>query len=163
MKHSFYHPLMIKTLGLFLTWLLLTSSFEWPHVAVGLVAALGVAWLNTDRCGSRTSIHPLRLAWYFPWLIGRMLKSGLHLSALILHPALPIDPRMIRHRTNLREDSGIVLLGNSITLTPGTLTVEVDDQNLLVHAIDDKSAEDLRGLHFDRKIARLFGDREGMQ
>jgi multicomponent Na+:H+ antiporter subunit E len=105
----------------------------------------------------------LRLAWYFPWLIGRILKSGLHLSVLILHPALPIDPRMIRHQTSLPEDSGIVLLGNSITLTPGTLTVEVDGQNLLVHAIDDKSAEDLTGLHFDRKIARVFGGREGTQ
>jgi multicomponent Na+:H+ antiporter subunit E len=161
MKHSFYHALTIKTLGLFLIWLLLTGSFAWPHVTLGLVAALGVAWLNTDRSASRDSIHPLRLAWYFAWLIGRILKSGLHLSFLILHPALPIDPRMIRHRTNLREDSGIVLLGNSITLTPGTLTVEVDDQNLLVHAIDDKSAEDLAALHFDRKIVRLFGDREG--
>ena len=163
MKHSFYHALTIKTLGLFLIWLLLTGSFEWPHVTLGLVAALGVAWLNTDRSASRDSIHPLRLAWYFAWLIGRILKSGLHLSVLILHPALPIDPRMIRHRTSLPEDSGIVLLGNSITLTPGTLTVEVDGQNLLVHAIDDKSAEDLTGLHFDRKIARVFGGREGTQ
>ena len=70
---------------------------------------LGVAWLNTERDATRSSIRGWRMVWYFPWLVGRILKSGFHLSRLILNPALPIDPKMIRHRTELQDDGSIVL------------------------------------------------------
>ena len=159
MKSSFYQTLFLKTMGFFLIWLLLSASFNLFHVGLGLVAAFGVAWFNTDRSASRFTILRLRIVWYFLWLVGRILQSGFHLSVLILHPALPIDPKLIRYRTKLREEAGIVLLGNSITLTPGTITVEVNSQDLVVHAMDDKSAHDVTSLHMDQRIAGLFGEK----
>ncbi len=162
MKSSFYHILFLKTLVFFLIWLLISASFNQFHVGLGLFAAFGVAWFNTDRSTSHSPVPRLRIVWYFPWLVGRILQSGFHLSVLILHPALPIDPKLIRYRTKLREEAGIVLLGNSITLTPGTITVEVNSQDLVVHAIDDKSAHDVTSLHMDQRIAGLFGEK-GME
>ena len=159
MKTSFYHTLMLKTLSFFLIWLLLSASFDIFHMGLGLLAAFGVAWLNTDRAASRSAIPRLRIVWYFPWLLGRILQSGFHLSAVILHPALPIDPKLIRYRTELQEEAGIVLLGNSITLTPGTITVEVESQEFVVHAMNDRSAHDITSLQLEKQIACLFDEK----
>ena len=159
MKSSFYQTLFLKTMGFFLIWLLLSASFDLFHVGLGLVAAFGVAWFNTDRSASRFTILQLRIVWYFLWLVGRILQSGFHLSVLILHPALPIDPKLIRYRTKLREEAGIVLLGNSITLTPGTITAEINSQELLVHAMDDKSADDVTSQRLEQQIAGLFAEK----
>ena len=148
------NPLVFKTLAFFLLWLLLSESFDWLHISMGIFCAFGVAWFNTSRT-TRFQIPKLRIFWYYFWLVGRILQSGFHLSMLILHPSLPIDPKMIRHRTKLREDAGIVLLGNSITLTPGTITVEVNSTELDVHAMDDAAAEDVVKMRFDDQIARL--------
>ncbi|MCH7616022.1 MAG: Na+/H+ antiporter subunit E, partial [Nitrospinae bacterium] len=139
----------------------LSESFDLFPVGLGLVAAFGVAWFNTDRSASRFTILRLRIVWYFLWLVGRILQSGFHLSVLILHPALPIDPKLIRYRTKLREEAGIVLLGNSITLTPGTITAEVNAQELIVHAMDDASGDDLTSQRLEQKIAKVFRQQEG--
>ena len=162
MRSSIYQTLIVKTSGFFLIWLLLSASFKLPHVGLGLLAAFGVAWLNTDHATSRFTILRLRIVWYFLWLVGRIHQSGFHLSVLILHPALPIDPKLIRYRTKLQEDAGIVLLGNSITLTPGTITVEVNSQDLVIHAMDDKSADDVASQRLEQRIAGLFGEK-GME
>ena len=156
MKPSYHSTLTLKTCAFFLIWLLLSASFHIFHIVMGVVVAFGVAWLNTQRTSTRSSIRFWRMLWYFPWLLGRVLLSGLHLSVLILHPALPIDPKMIRHRTKFQDDGSIVLLGNSITLTPGTITVEVDSQDLVVHAMDDSSADDVINRSMEQRIDGIF-------
>ncbi len=159
MKSNFYHTLILKTSSLCLIWLFLTASFDLFHMGLGFLASFGVAWLNTDRATSRSAIPRWRIVWYFPWLVGRILQSGFHLSAVILHPALPIDPKLIRYRTDLREEAGIVLLANSITLTPGTITAEMNSRDLVVHAMDGKSAEDVTSQRLEQQIAGLFTEK----
>lgn len=149
--------LPLRTAALFVLWLLLSDSYNLLHMAIGLAAAFGVAFLNTDRLTPAA----FRISWgrlfaYLPWLLWRIFLSGLHLSVLILHPRLPIDPRIICHRTELDNENAIVLLGNSITLTPGTITAEADADELLVHALDDHTAQDVTTFRLDRKIASLF-------
>ena len=156
MKPSYYSTLTLKTCVFFLIWLILSESFDGLHMGMGILAAFGVAWLNTERTSTRASVRGWRMVWYFPWLVGRILQSGFHLSVLILHPALPIDPKMIRHQTKLQDDGSIVLLGNSITLTPGTITVEVESQDLVVHAMDDSSADDVTSRRIEQRIDGLF-------
>ena len=153
MKPNYYSTLIFKTCAYFLIWLLLS---EGRQLGIGILIASGVASFNTERSSTHSSIRGLRMAWYFPWLVGRVLQSGFHLSVLILHPALPIDPKMIRHRTKLQDDGSIVLLGNSITLTPGTITVEVESQDLVVHAMDDSSADDVTSRRMEQQIDGLF-------
>lgn len=156
MKPSYLSTLTLKTCAFFLIWLLLSASFDIFHVVMGVVIAFGIAWLNTQRTATRSAIRGWRMLWYFPWLLVRVLASGFHLSMLILHPALPIDPKMIRHRTEFEDDGSIVLLGNSITLTPGTITVEVDSQDLVVHAMDDSSADDVINRSMEQRIDGIF-------
>ena len=156
MTPNFYSTLSLKTCILFLIWLFLSESFDGLHMGLGILVAFAVAWVNTERFATRVSVRGWRMFWYFPWLLGRVLQSGFHLSAIILHPALPIDPKMIRHQTNLQYNESIVLLGNSITLTPGTITVEVDSRNLVVHAMDDSSADDVTSRRIEQRIDGLF-------
>jgi multicomponent Na+:H+ antiporter subunit E len=94
-------------------------------------------------------------------LFSRILASGVHLTYLILHPRLPLDPRIIRYRTQLTGDTALTIFGNSITLTPGTVTVEIDSDELEVHALDEASALDITSLRLEKKIADLFTRREG--
>ena len=157
MKNRFDRHLVYKALALFVIWLLLTESYTPAHMALGLVASFGVALLNTEAGRPpAVAIRWLQLLRFFPWLFGRILVSGLHLSFLILHPKLPIAPALVRYRTKLGHEHGIVLLGNSVTLTPGTVTAEAQTGELIVHAMDDESLQDLQSQRLERKVAGVF-------
>lgn len=144
---------------LFAFWLLLSDSFDVAHVGAGAFFAGLVMWLQPAGKASTHKLSWLATLGYLPWLTGRILKSGLHVSRLILDPKLPISPKLIRHRTELKGDGELVVLGNSITLTPGTITVEVAPGELVVHAIDEASSIDLTDGILDAKIGRMFSRR----
>jgi multicomponent Na+:H+ antiporter subunit E len=149
-----------RTVALFALWLFLSESYILVHMAVGLVAAFGVALLNTGGL----SRPEYKLRWvntlvYAPWLFGRILASGVHLSYLILHPRLPIDPKVFRYSTRLKSETAVAILGNSITLTPGTVTIEADSDELVVHAMDEESTLDVTSLRLENKVAGLFAGR----
>lgn len=147
-----------KTIAFWGAWILLSGSYQPFHLALGCAVSLGVALLNTPAVRSPLlDVQWLGLLTYIPWLLVRVLQSGIHLSALILHPRLPIDPKLFRYQTSLRNQAGIVLLGNSITLTPGTITADVNSTELVVHTIDDQAADDVTSLRMERKIAMAFG------
>ncbi|MDE0103604.1 MAG: Na+/H+ antiporter subunit E [Bryobacterales bacterium] len=142
---------------LFALWLLVSESAEPVHLLVGLLAALGVAVINF---GARpASGRPVRWAHallYFPWLCGQIIVSGLRVAYLILHPRLPIRPVLIRHKTGLDDDRAILLLGNSITLTPGTVTVEASREGLIVHAIDGEKGAVASAKKLEHRVAGVF-------
>lgn len=148
-------------IALFLIWLILAASYDLAHLVLGAAAVVVVVWLNPSAPGSPFgNVSWWGLVRYLPWLLGRVLMSGIHLTRLILDPALPIAPKLIQHRTDLETDGEIVILGNSITLTPGTITVEVSSDELLVHAIDDVSSRDLTEGTLERKIGQVFRRRK---
>ena len=148
-------------MALFVFWVFLSASFEWIHLGLGLIFSFAVAWVNS---GHSLFVPKFRL-WlktllYLPWLFYKIIQSSLHLSKLILHPALPIAPQLITVDSKLRHHGAVVLFGNSITLTPGTITAEVDRNKLIVHAIDKVSSEDVASGQMERKIADIFKDEE---
>ncbi len=152
-----FQGMALKVGALFVVWLLLTGVDHPFHVGLGLAAACVVAWLNAGRADSYARHVPVvGLLWYLPWLLSRIMVSGLHLTALILRPSMPIAPRLIHYRTNLRDQVGVSLLGNSVTLTPGTITAEARPGELVVHTIDDEAAYDLTSQRLERNINRLF-------
>ena len=97
-----------------------------------------------------------RIVLYLPWLFWKIVKSSLNITKIILDPKLPVNPRLIQYRTDLGNNTAVVLLGNSITLTPGTVTIEVSSSELLVHALDDGSSSGLESRTMERKIAEVF-------
>ena len=150
------------TAVLFVLWLLLSESFNVLHMAVGLAAAFLVASLRSELRADRTHV----IGWwsallYAPWLFSRMLVSAIHISYLILHPRLPIKPVLFRHQAKLGSEEAVLLMGNSITLTPGTVTVEADKEELIVHALDEKSTEDVASQRLETKVARVFPPKGG--
>lgn len=146
---------ILTAIVLFALWLSLSATLAPAHVVVGAVVAGLVAWVNPVPKRKRRLSWAAALA-FVPWLFGRILKSGLHVSRLILHPSLPISPRLVSHRTRLSSDGELVVLGNSITLTPGTITVEVSPGELVVHAIDETSTQDLASGSLEGKVASVF-------
>ena len=153
--------LILKATALFVLWVMLSASFDWIHLGLGLILSFAVAWINS---GHSPFVPRFRL-WgnillYVPWLFVKIVQSSLHVSKLILHPALPINPRLIQVETKLSHHAAVVLLGNSITLTPGTITAEVDRNTLIVHAMDDVSALDVTNETIESRIAEIFKNEE---
>jgi multicomponent Na+:H+ antiporter subunit E len=142
--------------ALFAGWLMLTQSTAPLHLTVGVVAAFVIARLNTAPNQHKTAkISWINAILYVPWLIWKVLQSGTHIAYLILHPRMPIEPKLIRYETKLASPLGVVLLGNSITLTPGTITAEITSNELVIHAMDQSAAGDITGLILERKIATV--------
>jgi multicomponent Na+:H+ antiporter subunit E len=157
MKSSFPKQLIANTLGLFIVWLIFSGQYDLSHVVLGFILSCGVAWLNTGYPHSPFHHFPLgRLVLFFPWLFLRIVESSLHMTKLILKPSLRIEPKLITYRSHLNHQAAVVMLGNSLTLTPGTITVEIEGNQLIVHAIDEASGEDLTSGRMERKIAWVF-------
>ena len=153
--------LFLKAMVLFAFWILLSASFEWIHLGLGLIFSFAVALINSGH----SSFVPKFRLWsrillYLPWLFYKIVQSSLHLSKLILHPALPIAPQLISVESKLNHHAAVVLLGNSITLTPGTITAEVDRNKLIVHALDKVLSESVTSKQIESKIADIFKDEE---
>ena len=153
---------LLKASAFWGMWLVLSGRYNIFHVTLGLIFSLGIAWFHTSQSTIPSQMFPwARFLLYLPWLFSRIVHSSLHLTYLILHPRLPIDPRLIPYHTKLRDRAAVVLLGNSITLTPGTITAEISSHDLVVHAMDEHSAGDLNSRRLEAKIAGLFHQRQG--
>jgi multicomponent Na+:H+ antiporter subunit E len=153
--------LILKTTALFGMWVMLSGQFDPLHLGLGLILSFGVAWINSGHSPFVPRFQLWgRILLYFPWLFARIVQSSLHVTKLILDPRLPIHPRLIRYESKLKEQPAVVLLGNSITLTPGTITAEVNGKVLLVHAMDEVSAGDVTSGRLESKIAKVFGESE---
>lgn len=130
--------------ALFLLWLLLSGSLAAEEVSIGIVVAV-VAAMATPRIeifnGFKFTFYtPLALLFYLLNFLFALVKANLDLAKRVLTPALPLNPEIISIKTELQSELGRLLLANSITLTPGTLTVDVKDDRLLVHWIDSSPA-----------------------
>jgi len=155
-------PPVAYLLGFFsslLTWVLLTGSLATDEVVLGMVVSLVVILAAGQRLallsGLRlTPLAPLHLLRYLGYFFGQLALSNLDVARRVISPTLPIHPELVEVRTGLRSDLGRMLLANSITLTPGTLTVEAEGDRLLIHWIDSTPGSDLESA--TRAIAAGF-------
>jgi multicomponent Na+:H+ antiporter subunit E len=151
----------ITFLALFGFWILLSGRFDYFHLTLGIICALLVAYLSHDllffniRLGD-FRIRALRFLQAGPWFLGQIFSANLHVAYLALSPKMPIDPQIIRFRTKLESDISWVALANSITLTPGTITVDIREGEFFVHALDKKVAYDLNTGEMEDKIAHVL-------
>lgn len=132
----------------FVFWLLLVGSLTQQEMAAGLLVAASVAAMSADRqpilAGFRlTPMAPLSFVIYIGVLLLALVRANLDMARRVLTPSLPIRPAMVQVSTSLRSDLGRLVLANSITLTPGTLSVDVDDDVLTVHWIDCPPGTDI--------------------
>jgi len=140
-------------------WPFVDGKIDIQVVIAGLIAALIVAILFHEILPKehRVFISPVRVFWalvYVPVFFYYVIKANLDVVYRALHPKMPIKPGIVKIKTKLKTDSGITALANSITLTPGTLTVDLtDDGFLYVHWINVKSDDIEQATEF---IAQRF-------
>jgi multicomponent Na+:H+ antiporter subunit E len=154
---SKWRPAQAITLGIviFALWLLLSGIYKPFLLGLGVVStAIAVFFALRMELVDREGVPVIHLTghlWtYLPWLVVQMIRSN-----IILHPNLPISPGMLRVRAKQRSDLGRVIFANSITLTPGTVTVAVVGETLHVHALDAESAGDMDEGEMNRRVAAL--------
>ncbi|MCI4463925.1 MAG: Na+/H+ antiporter subunit E [Caldisericum sp.] len=147
-KANYLSRVIFETIVLFLTWILLTESLATSELVFGLLIAviisLGTANLFTEH--GLAHLHPKRLFYliiYIPYYIYQVIKANVQVVIIVLSPSLPIKPGIVKVKTNLKTDVGKLALANSITLTPGTITMEIEGEDVYVHwiKVDDESVE----------------------
>ena len=126
---------------LFCLWLLFTSTVELQEVVAGAVIVLLVAALGCEGFATRglRILSPRRLVYlliYLPVFFWEMIKANFDVAYRVVHPRMPIRPGIVAIKTDLKTDVGKLFLANSITLTPGTLTMEVRGEHLFIHWIN---------------------------
>lgn len=148
-------------------WLLLNGSLASDVLLVGVIAALAITLLfrNGLSVVSEFRFTPQALMAapiYVAYFLKELVRSNLRLAGIVLSPALPLHPGIVKVRTRLKSPMGRLLLANSITLTPGTLTVEMDGEWLYIHwvtveseDIEEATASIVSG--FERYLEVMYG------
>ena len=150
---------------LFCLWILLSGKFDLFHLSLGIISCIIVTLFSCDLLFPESKINGFMRSWlrflrYLPWLLYQIFLANLHILYLVFHPRMMdlIDPQIIKFHSKLTKELSLVTFANSITLTPGTITVYVSvDGHFHVHSIDEKSGEALPG-EMESKIARAFGE-----
>lgn len=149
------------SVAVFAFWLVISASLAPADLALGAVLSLLLGWwsarfLWAGRAPRMSLRQLLALLPYLAGLGGQVFRSALHVARVVLDPRLPISPRLIVCRTALRRQVSRVAFAHSVSLTPGTLTVDIDGGTFLVHCLDDASARRLLGGELERRVARVF-------
>ena len=152
----------------FFIWLLLGWPPDLQHALVGFFVAGFVAFLTGDMFTSKPHhfTHISRYVWfgyYVPLFLWECLKANIDVAARVLNPKLPINPGIVKIKTTLKSDTGLTFLANSITLTPGTLCVDIKPEEglLYIHWIDVKTQEtekatQLIASKFEKVLKNIF-------
>lgn len=131
-------------------WLLISGSFDWQHFVTGIVlmGLLTLFWaqMTVDEVGrTHFNWHQVKLLLrYLGFLELEILKANFVVAYIVLSPKMPISPGLIVLNCNLKKDLTRVLYANSITMTPGTITVDLEDDRLLVHGMTKHHAFGVR-------------------
>jgi multicomponent Na+:H+ antiporter subunit E len=149
-------------LVLFALWLLLSSHYVPLLIGLGALSVLLVVTIAlrmgvVDREGHPIHLSPKALL-YWPWLAWEIVKSNVDVARRILSPTLPISPTVIRLKASQKSELGKVIYANSITLTPGTVSIDIDGDKIEVHALTREAAQALRTGDMDRRVTRFEGD-----
>ena len=144
---------------LYVLWLLLSGHYEPLLLILGVVSCGLVVWIAHRMDLADREGHPVHLTWqaltYWPWLLWQIVKSNIHVAGLILSPRLPISPKIIKVTTSQADELGQVIYANSITLTPGTVSLYVRGNTIGVHAITQETAEELETGEMDRWVTAM--------
>ncbi|MDD5392753.1 MAG: Na+/H+ antiporter subunit E [Thiothrix sp.] len=145
-KSSKWRDTAILFATLMLFWLMLEGKLEADILIVGTVVSLVIALLYRDGLSFFTEFRftPAGIIAgfrYYGYFFKELFKSNFALAAIVLRPSLPIAPGIVKVRTKLKSRMGRLMLANSITLTPGTLTVEMEGEWLYIHCVTVASAD----------------------
>ena len=160
---------MLQTLSLgavlYGLWLLLSGHYQPLLLGLGVASTIVVVLIARrmdliDREG-----HPIHLSWrfllYLPWLGWEIVKANIDIARVIVRPKMVIGPTVLRLKGTQKSELGHVIYANSITLTPGTVTIGLEEGVLSVHALTREAAEGLISGDMDRRVTAVEGAADG--
>lgn len=143
-------------------WLLLSGFIEPLLLSFGALSVVVVLFIlkRMDKVENepRQISTSLRLIRYMPWLIGQIFSSGFHVTKLIWGSPDKVSPAIAKINAKDVPVSNRVLYANSITLTPGTLSVDLEEGEVTVHALQKSSIEELEEGHMEKRITAIWGE-----
>jgi len=153
---------VLTALIMFSFWIFLSGEFSIILLLSGLISSLLVSYMSNDLLIGNADmklgfIRTIRFIRFLPWLLWQIVMANIDLALRTLHPKMPINPRLINIKNNLKTDLGMVILANSITLTPGTVTIDVNEDEFLIHVISEKAANSLILGEMQAKVKKIEG------
>lgn len=144
-------------------WLAISGVYKPVILLLGMASIALVVWLSLRMKVVGDEHDPLFFAWRLPlfwlWTLGEIIQANIHVARITFNPQR-ISPRIVTLPVRQRSSLGKVIYGNTCTLTPGTVTLFLDPEKLVAHALDRESAEGLQSGRLARKIAWLEGSAE---
>ena len=159
-RHILYRGIVFAML--MVVWCIFSGFFDGFHLTLGVISCGLVTWMSSDllfenRSGSllQRLVQFWRLLGYCFWLVWQIFLANLHLLRLAFSSRSALQPHIVRYESNLETDFQKFLLANSITLTPGTVTIKIMGDTFYIHAISDIAAQGLDG-EMERRIHQIF-------
>lgn len=165
-----WRDILLQSVFLFIFWLLLSGHYDLFHISLGIIsiAIVQVLNMNINRIQffkgdipEWERLHYGKLVRYLFWLLWQIVVSALQVAYVVLHPRMPINPAIVRFKARMPNVGAAVILGNSITLTPGTITILIESDEFTVHALMDESYAGLTDGTMPKKVARIFRSSTG--
>lgn len=146
-------------IALLLLWLLMSGIYKPLIISFGVASVLLVVFIARRMDVVDHEGLPFQLRFgvfsYTAWLVWEITKTNIDVARIILRPALSVAPRFIRVKATQATDLGRVIHANSITLTPGTVSIELEGDEIIVHALNKAFAEDLFTGDMDRRVTAI--------
>ncbi len=157
---------IVNWIFLMLVWIMFTSTFFWQEVLVGAIVTMliSLASISFFTCCTLSFFNPVRIFWMI-WFSIVFLKAlvvaNLDVARRVITPSLPINPGIVKFKTKLTTNYSKMVLANSITLTPGTLTVDVIGDTFYIHWIDVETTDPEEAFKiiaepFERILLKIF-------
>ena len=133
--------IIVSFLLLLATWFLLNGKYDLVTLGIGVLVSLFIALVICRKCEifSEMNFSPKGIMYFFAYIfvfLAELVKSNIDIAKQVLTPSLPINPGIVEVETKLKSKIGRMILANSITLTPGTLTVKVEEDTFFIHCVN---------------------------
>lgn len=160
---------ILLSMVLFAFWLLLSGRLEVKFIVYGVATSLIAAYISMplllvpSKDGKKKyfafGVSLWRFALYWIWLMREVVNANLDVERAVVKPEMEINPMMVSFKMPYENPMAHTTLANSITLTPGTITVDVSSDGVyVIHALTDGAREGLLSGGMQQKIADLFGE-----
>lgn len=150
-------------LVLFALWIIFTAKTNWHHLLLGAVVAVLLSWFSYHLLGGRldpglNARFALRFPLFAALLFWEIIKANWDVLKRMLAPSFPVSPRIVKFESYLESELAMTILANSITLTPGTVTIEIEGSCFYIHCLAEDFTEDPGSGRLQRMTAWLVGE-----
>ncbi len=142
-------------------WIILGQKLTFEALIIGVAVSCMVFQFNKDKFNKK-SINKINsfkkmkyLIWYLIVLVKEIVIANFHVAAVVLNPRIELNPKVVTFKTKLKGDMLKTIFANSITLTPGTLTVKMEEDTLTVHCLKEEYVKDIIDSKFEKILMKV--------